>query len=698
MIDIDDTKIDLPEIASSTKYDQYKFATIQRTLPYDFYQTQPPLEIEVVKNDKFKSILIVITRRTHDYRIQSGLQDYMFNYAAKDNLKNNNQQQYKFDSASANNLDTFAPYGSTGSSYTSQSTYRPRQLFFGGGYLQEGDPKLSGIIDTTDNLPSYNGLNHYINFFLKSSEPTYPFLVTDEVSLFIEKYPVGQGTQYPFVYDFNSMEVLPKSNSFEGYLNKFISTGYASNTSTYFIYDFTDARSLSDTILIDGLGFSSPSRYQYFRNALNAVASNEGLYSYSYPQGSYPFVTLETFNIGGGNDFYANSKNLYTFANIKKNINEDSPFIKYYKVTDAGKVDATDYKLRFIAADQIIKTGVLQYHVDEDRPPEYANTPVIGYNSALNTNQNEIVFRHRGYYEPKSMDIISYWVREDESVSKHFEKDFLLANTRISSLPSFSGLIRNYGINKVAAEEILKISEGSAYRSVYEFIHEIAVDRKNVQVLNSSWDAGYFRSYTDLNIYENVDGYVETKEFKSFLGSKAMNVPKILDVQTFLDSEALFAVSSPSQSIGLDAQVNSSRPILTIDLSLEERLVRFLKEGMTIESTEEAGTAFDEFIWLNDTLALNLTESEIDTLKDSYIRKNLINLYYVSDVILYSVQRDGVPIFISNLTEAEKTNGGYRLDKDCQVTTVSKFNYKISKTLDTTKSFGYTVSVTFKRI
>lgn len=688
VIDIDDSKLELPEIVDSVKYNEYKFAAIQRTIPYNFYETQSPLEIEIVKNEKFKSILLIITRRTHDYRTQSGLQDYVFNYSAIDNLKNNNQQQYNFVSATGTNVSTVGPYGLTGLDYSTQSSYRPRQLFFGGGYLQEGDPKLSGAIDTSQNLPVYNSTTDYLSFFLNSSETYYPFSVSDEVNPFINKYPVNKDATYPFIYDTSSTEIISSSFSFEGFLNKFISTGFSNNTSTYFTYDFTDTRNSSDTILINSLGISSPSKYQYFKNSTTSFGTSEGLNIFTSPYVAYPFDTLETFNIGGGIGFYQNTKNLFTFANIKKNINDANPLVKYFKVTDNGKEETKDFKLTFIAADQIIKKGVLNYAVDQDRPPQYANSSVIGYN-IVNTNQNEVVIRHRGYYEPKAMDIISFWVREDESVTNHFEQDFLLSNTRISSVPSYSGIIRNYGINKIADEEILKIPVNSAYKSVYEFIHEIAIDRKNVNVLYSSWDSKYFRKYADLNIYEDIDGYNEMKEFKTFMASKAMSIPKKLDIQTFLSDEISFTLLQPAQSNGLNAQINISRPRLFIELTLQEKLVRFIKENILL---------FDEFEWVNTQLNLNLTTSELDSLKDTYIRENLLSLYEVESIFLYAVQSDGVPLFVSNLTEAEKTAAGYRIDKDCQVSQLSKFNYTITKTLDTKKSYGYTVSVTFKRV
>ena len=690
ILDIDTAQATLPEIEGSRKYNAYKFSAVQRTIPYDFYALQPPLEIEIIKNDAFKTIVIVITKRTQDYRVQSGLQDYLFSYAQIDNLKNYNQQQYKLGGFTGTALAQ--PYTSTFTGdYTTQSTARPRQLYMGAGYLQIGDPKLSGHVDTQNSLPEYSTANDLLTVFLKSSEESYPFVVSDEVSPFENKYPVGNTVStYPFIYDFSQISILPYGMGQEGLLNKFISTG--ETNSRIFTYDFTDGRQVADAILPDSVRMSSPERYQNFREVLNTSTITDALNVYATPHGSYPFSTTETFNLQGGNTFYENSKSLTSFANIKRSINTDSGFVKYYKVTASGAEATADYKLRIVSGDQIVKTGVLNYVVDEDKPPQYQNAPVIGYN-IVNTNQNELIIRHRGFYEPKSLDIISFWVREDESVTEHFERDFLLSNTRINNKFPSVGIISNYGINKVALTEILKISQGTAYQSVYQLIHEISVDSKDSQVLHSTWDAGYYRRYTDLNIYAEVDGYNEMQEFKSFLGSKAMTVPKKIDLETFLDTEVTFTLTAPSVSDGLTQNSNgTTKPTLTISLELESRLVRELLSQM------EDPNSVDDFDWAKETLGLNLTAEELAVLKESYVRKNILPLYEVSDVLLYALKRDGVPLLIINLSEAEKLAGGYRVDKDCVTTQLGKWSFTLTKTLDTKVSVGYSVGVIVKRV
>jgi hypothetical protein len=106
----------------------------------------------------------------------------------------------------------------------------------------------------------------------------------------------------------------------------------------------------------------------------------------------------------------------------------------------------------------------------------------------------------------------------------------------------------------------------------------------------------------------------------------------------------------------------------------------------------------DDFEWAKETLNLNLTAEELDVLKESYVRKNILPLYEVSDVILYSVKRDGVPLVVINLTEAEKLSAGYRTDKDCVTTQLGKWSFSIVKTLDTKVSVGYSVGAVVKRV
>jgi hypothetical protein len=483
-----------------------------------------------------------------------------------------------------------------------------------------------------------------------------------------------------------------------------------------FLYhiDRTDRRIISDLFLPLDIIYASFPRVLYTKtNAATTSVSTLGNLISGNPTAPFQFTDpVETYNVKGGSSAYVNIKNLLTYSSIKELINTDDPQVKYYEVTDIGKISTTNFKLKCIEPDQIIKSGVLAYVNDTDVPIEYIGANLIGYD-IVNTNQTEVIFRHRGSYEPKAVDVLSFWVREDEEFSKHFEKDFLLYNTHFNIKSNSSGLIRNRGVNKVADAEILKIKSGSAYKSVYPLVGEVPVDNKDIFILNSTWDKNYYRKYYDLTNWNDLNGINDMQEFKSLFGSKVMNVPTTQLLETFNSNEVLYVVSDPTFVVGvpllkfvgefadpqgyLNNVSATTKPTLTIDLDIRTRLLRKLYEDMAIPGN------FDEFNWLK-TLGItdfedsNFSSSDVERLKREYLEKNILQLYTISEIKLYALSKEGLLVFDSSIDDDAKTLAGYRVDKDCQVTNLDEFIVRITKPLDTKKPFGYSVTAVIKRI
>jgi len=93
-----------------------------------------------------------------------------------------------------------------------------------------------------------------------------------------------------------------------------------------------------------------------------------------------------------------------------------------------------------------------------------------------------------------------------------------------------------------------------------------------------------------------------------------------------------------------------------------------------------------------------LTPVQINELKTNYFNKNIINLYDVSEINLWVLNKEGIQLLSLELSEADKTSAGYKIDKDCVVTQVTDFDFKITKTLDTKIPSGFALSVLVKRI
>jgi len=416
------------------------------------------------------------------------------------------------------------------------------------------------------------------------------------------------------------------------------------------------------------------------------------------------YDVTQTFNLRGGTQFYQSRKNFISYASIFKMFNEKSAYILHKKITQTGIViqETPDFELEFVPFDKIKKLSKYYYKDDTDKPLEYENTEFIGYD-LVTTNEQEYEFRHRGFYEPKTLEIVSFWAREDESFTRHFEKDYVLRNTHINGNSAVAGLLRNYFYNKVSDQEVLEISRTSAYKSLYPLIGEIAIDKKNVHALDSTWDADFYRKYTSTTNYFAVPGTEEMQETKVFLAGKAMIVPNTFDFQTFLETEVSYEIIEPKKSIGVSSldEVKTvenssleSKPILKITLDLKTRLKRGLLEGI-LEST-----SFDDFAWFNSLgiPAITYTPSELEVLKIEYLEKNIIPLYEVSAITLYANNNEGLPVLDIVLDEAEKLSAGYREDKGVKNTSINDYTYVLEKVLDTKAPNSYSISAVLKRI
>jgi hypothetical protein len=711
------------EVSDSAFYEGYKFSAIARFDKHDLRIKEKPVDIEIIKNEKYKTILLIITVRIDDYRTQHGHIDYMSQYFMIDILKNTNQQQkpLSLGNNASLSLRNFLPYNATYVPFLyedNQAVLRPRQGFLGGGYLQLSNKKLGGIINYTPAdgpIPAFLPAPS-LRMFLKTVDPTYLFNLQEEQILTQDLYATDLGN-YPFIYDPNTVGIVTQPYTKNGHLFGFFNT-YVSGTSIR-MQPILNNQITLDTIGPSTVTFGVGSQTTRWNRGpvlpgplYNTFLS--GLFpSLVSPSGTAGLTNFEvsTFSMEGTYQGYQSLKNYLSYANISGLVNSDSLAIEYYVVENGAKVPSTDYKLRFISPDPIIKTNVLHFTEDTDKPQEYLDTALIGFD-IVDTNLQEYILRHRGFYEPKTRDVISFWVREDNDFTQHFEKDFLLSNTHLNGKSELSAFVRNYGINKVAAGgEVLKIARGSSYKSLYPLIGEIAVDHSTMFAIDSSWDNNFYRDYVTTTDFVNRPGLVEMKEQKTFLASKAMNVPNSYELHTYNDTEVSFNLVAPAVSIGVPELVtnetvnnqsrpNANKPKLTIRIDLRTRLLRNIVEEIN------SGTYVDEFSnLLTYSLVMptpqylpTLTQTDVDRLKTSYIEKNIIDLYQVTEVNLFVLNREGIDLVNLNLTEAQKTAAGYKIDKDCVVTKITNFVYEITKVLDPKTPSGFAISAKVTRI
>ncbi len=710
----DSDPLNIKEISNSNLLNDYKFAAIMRFAGGEISSKESPVDIEFIRNDDFKSILMIITVKVEDYRLQHGHSDFMAQYFMSDILKTHNQYQtdinFRFAASTTfNNIRPYVPWNI--SSYEEVSTLRLKQGFLGGGLLQLGDKRLGGIVDAS-NL-QYVAPILTIPFL--TVNPTYVFNLQSEFNTIINNYAKGPLE----IYSNTSPTVrgpLAKMYGNDGFSFAIVNT-YKTPAGSVGAYPMLDNQVSGDTLLPNAISFGAALRVKGF---FTSTANSLGVYSPLLGgMETNPTVTVlaglghdneqVATALEGGTLGYESIKNYLTVGNIKQLMNTKSKAIEYYKLVNNVKVAATDYGMELITPDTIIKTNVLHFANDEDKPQEYTNVSVVGY-TLVDTNMQEYLLRHRGFYEPKSRDIITFWLRESNDFQRHFKKDFLLSNTHINAKSILSGNIQNYGINKVATSgEILNIARGSAYKSLYPLVGEVAVDNWSRFALDGSWDDNFYRNYQTITSSTEVEGIVEMKETKAFLASKAMNVPKSFEFHTFrYYDEVEWNFQQPATGIGVNSLVvnstvsgqylqNADKPKLTINIDVKARLLRQIIEEIN------SGTYTDEFKKLQSYTNVNklgstLSDAAVAILKDSYVRKNILSLYEVTEIYLYVSYKQGIDLVNLVASEGDKTADGYKIDKDCIVKKVSEFNYQITKILDPKVTAGFAISATVKRI
>lgn len=793
VLDVDSNT--LIETKDSNKFIDYKFSAVAQVVrktnlvtdlnvnyddngkPVSVDGDATPFNIEVIKNDLHKSILMIITIHQNDYRLSSGGSEYAFFYAAVNELKNQMQAQGSTENTIENPLTNYiaAPtnYPYQLSNMVSESYYLPnvnyanepyanwifpaipglplgsgdpfdfwyqtsrlRNGFMGGGYLEMGDPKIRSVANVVESVLPATPL---LKLRVETTEikPGYSIPLYDDLftlSNIIPNYrdPLSPSRLFGSSISFNTIKKNDVINEYfkYGFYNRIFATAYTISPTPYLSYHQIVAQpKLDQNATIDYKSITFDNAYN-FVNRIPITLTSRLVYptpfpslpvsdgtrgnpytasASQYPNNGFTPYLGETFHLYGGGEVIANKKLEYTFAQIAKLINsDDTILIDYYEVTETNVGKTNSYKLRFVAFDRIQKVSKFYFADDNDKPAEYADVANIGRDFIF-TNENETIFRHRGFYEPKSNEILSFWVREDELFTTHFKKDYVLKNTRINNLSAISVLIRNMSYNKVADSEVLKISQGSSYKSLYPFIDEVSIDKGNQLAILSTWDDKYYRKYTSTKDFTLVPGIEDMKEFKSFLASKIMNVPKSYDIQEFNSDEVTYEIIEPGTSIGVaqlgktdaigDAtkqiKQDGNKPKLVITLDFEKRLLRHMKEDLLNPDNEDE---FLRLLSLSPVELNTLTAAEIDTMKTEYFKENIIPLYEVGELNLWLNTNEGFPILDNNLSEAAKVSLKYVIDKNCFSKQNKKLQYTITKLLDTKQAEGFSVSVLLKRI
>jgi len=706
------------EIQSSRKYNDYKFSSILRIKTLQTDSNNESRNIEFVANDQYKTIVMITTLFIDDYKIQNSGYGYSFLYSAEDSLRSSSQKNenmlYESNSGYAHWNDGV---NDLIGGFETQKHYN---AFLGSSVIDFSDIKLPGIFDinvfnstfpknlnTVSNTGTeFSPLNEIksINGNVYNKRNFYNILgdnetIIDSGNVHIDSLERGEYSEFS--------QYIPN---------------YPNDGDVYIVNNQPgldqNIEILEDKIIIDqnaNLTYSTSSR-------TNTSVTFPTRRKFGSPSFDLNNNDISLWYLSGGEEYLNKRISTISFAEIFNSVNSGED-IKFVSIHSDGSTSENNYQINFIEFDKIIKNNTLSVIEDIDKPDLFIEYGIIGFDIE-NNNTLESVYRHRGRFEPKTRKIIDFWVRENESMTNHFDRDFLLSNTRMLIENQFVGDISNLYYTKISDGSIVKLSNTSNYQSLYPLVDEISIDFKDFFTFNSNWDNDYYNFYQVrygsisrskyFTINDKLEGTIELQEQKSFFGSKLMKTPNIYEVDEFNSLEISFEVEEPIIStditdftepiriqdggpsgIGINRnRFNDGKSRLIISINTDEILTRLMLENNAIK----------EFLKIKNsgkTRFASLTEEELIELCKEYLQKNILNLFKIDKISLFektdAVNR-GQEIFRLDLSENEKRSLGYIKTQNVNLEKLSSSEYELIQILDTKKFITYSISISFIRI
>ncbi len=249
------------------------------------------------------------------------------------------------------------------------------------------------------------------------------------------------------------------------------------------------------------------------------------------------------------------------------------------------------------------------------------------------------------------------------------------------------GVSKNVNYYKYSPQWIFRIGQNSPYNPVYTLIGETPVDKRNLSIFESSWDAGFYREYTGPTGYNSLPGTKVMKEQKAFFGSKFMQTPDSVNSQKQL-------IYGQSIKGVLDVNYNNypNYEILWENTPTELRGVLLVDRMLTRYFLENGGKrTFDQFILPEFGFG---TSTDLDDDFKEYMNQNIIPIFqsknnggYLKKIPI-SASQTLTPV-IGDLADYQKLINGYFRSSEIRYTKINELRYEFRVPKD--PSFNYSV-------
>jgi hypothetical protein len=405
----------------------------------------------------------------------------------------------------------------------------------------------------------------------------------------------------------------------------------------------------------------------------------------------------------GGWNAYLNITDQISFSSIANQVNSGSPEIKYVSVSETGEVAFDQFSLEISRPDYPSKATYLKPGKVKEAPQDLLNSSTtIGYEmSAEKKIDIHQLARYRGPYNPKWRNVVQFLDTPDiKSYVDIYGNTLEYNNVQLYIDDSNIFKIPNLFFNKVNVESpnvILRYSDSRA-KTIFPLVGEIAIDKKDYWMFKTNWDPQYFDKYIKASRSVSQIGTREPKEKKAFFGSKTISIPNKVYIETFPSGTiskdqlgSLTKIKSVPQNIVKDEIVKGGNRYLNLrvytTLALSDWLI-----------ADGIGEEFYKWIDPNYSFGNPNAEDDIKT----YISENIYDRYIVKEVIVWEKfwkKGNSLPDIQTQLTDAEKIKAGYVKTKSFQTTfeTPNDLNFQLIYNIPQDRNYSIAFTVVLEK-
>lgn len=657
-------------LENSKRFDGYKFSIVLSVNNQSLFKNDLP-SIEVISNNKFKTLLIIIKIYLNDYKIKRENYGYLELYTSLDALRDVNL--YKNDS-----------YFDVNNDYLKMNMYNDLYFFRGSSILDYADIKLTQRFDFKNAVinTSTNSISFSINNDLNVIDPT--------------KNQVN-----PINYD-KYMKSKFYVSSAGKYSNPYIKNLYDGRYSFLSQYYDDSLKQIQNFYLN---GFNENSGVVDYKTDINPIHTNfmsvnNYLIFNTFTANSYYGLWSLATNIDNdvvchyieGGDNYNSSLDFISYSNIYKLFNNKSNLIKYKEILEDGSIKDGDFLIQFLKPEDVVVNNQLIPVVDKNVPDVYKDKKVIGYE--LNQTNNYFnIKRYNGFYNFKLIDVFNFYVREEDKLTNYYNKDFLLRNTVIDINNDFYK-IKNLIYFKVSDDVLLKQN-----LNYYPLIDDVFYDKKDFNIFNSNWDNNYYVYYDKNNIKKLKEGSYSLYEKPSYFGSKMIKTKNNYKISVIDKKYYNAYILDPSKSKNnlFKSLSGITHKNLIIEVDIYNLFIDYLiNDGFLIDFINLKNNGVNRF--------KNLSDDELLNLAKDYIKLNLIQLYNIKSIDFYSkgsenlVIKNAYDLVNTSFNSEDKIINGFKINKNVKFEIKDMSTLKIIKEIDNLNKEIYTFDINIEFI